>query len=336
MKITSSKSELVRLAPGSLIACVVAIAAEFLSQQYGAPAMLMALMLGMALHFLSEENRCAPGIAFSSRTLLRVGVALLGVRVSADLLLELGWAFILLVIGCVLATIVFGLCCSRVLGRGWRLGLLTGGAVGICGASAAMAISAILPKNQHSERNLIFTVISVTLLSTLAMVLYPLIVEWLDLNSVAAGVFLGASIHDVAQVVGAGFSVSEATAEHATLVKLVRVSLLAPLVLALSFILLAFASRSEPSEPKPPLLPGFIVGFIVLASLNSFDLLGPFFRSVAVDVSSWSLLVAIAAVGMKTAPKRLSEVGGTAIVLLLGETVFIGSIVLLGIMHLSA
>ncbi|MFD2741739.1 YeiH family protein, partial [Sulfitobacter aestuarii] len=176
---------------GFLVSVVVAVAAQFLSDHYGAPAMLMALLLGIAFHFLAEEGPCVKGIAFTSRTVLRIGVALLGARISVELLIGLGPKLIALVVAGVILTILVGLAGARFLGRGWRFGLLTGGAVAICGASAAMAIAAVLPKNEHSERNLIFTVLGVTVLSTLAMIAYPVITQMLDLDDRATGVFLG-------------------------------------------------------------------------------------------------------------------------------------------------
>ena len=182
---------------GFLVAAVVAVAAQFLSDHYGAPAMLMALLLGIAFHFLSEEGACKPGIDFTARTVLRFGVALLGARISVELIVGLGPQLIFVVIAAVILTLLFGLAAARLLGRGWRFGLLTGGSVAICGASAAMAISAVLPKNEHSERNLIFTVLSVTVLSTVAMIAYPILTDTFAFNDEVSGVFLGGTIHDV-------------------------------------------------------------------------------------------------------------------------------------------
>lgn len=220
--------------PGVLVSATVAVAAQHESDRYGAPAMLMALLLGIAFHFLAEEGRCVSGIDLTAKTVLRIGVALLGMRISVDLLAALGAETILLLIGAIAGTILFGLLGARFLGRDWRLALITGGSVAICGASAAMAIASVFPKNQSSERNLIFTVVGVTVLSTIAMVAYPLVVDVFGLDDRAAGIFLAGTIHDVAQVVGAGFSVSQETGETATLVKLIRVTMLAPVVLVYS------------------------------------------------------------------------------------------------------
>lgn len=320
---------------GFLVSLVIAFAAQFLSEHYGAPAMLMALLLGIAFNFLAEEGRCAQGIAFTSRTVLRIGVALLGARISVDLMISLGWQQLAMVLVGVVLTIFFGLLGARFLGRGWRLGLLTGGSVAICGASAAMAIAAVLPKNAHAERNLIFTVLGVTILSTFAMVMYPVITQMLGLDHQATGVFLGATIHDVAQVVGAGFSVSDETGETATTVKLIRVTMLAPLVLVFSLIIRALVTRSEGSSERPPLIPLFVLVFLVFGTLNSFSLIPSALQQFLGDLSRWALLTSIAAVGMKTSLRTLTEVGGQAIVLIVAETVFLAAFVLYGISFIA-
>lgn len=311
----------VRLAPGLLVCATVAIAAQFLSDHYGAPAMLMALLLGMAFHFLAQEGPSANGVAFTSRSVLRFGVALLGARISAELMMDLGAETIALIVLAVVATILFGLLAARLLGRGWRLAVLTGGSVAICGASAAMAIAAVLPRNAQSERNLIFTVVGVTALSTVAMIVYPIVTAAFAMDDREAGIFIGATIHDVAQVVGAGFSISEPAGETATLVKLMRVTLLAPLVLLLSLSLRSLAT--DASGKRPPLAPGFVLGFILLAGLNSLNLIPEVLAVTFVDLSRWALLLGIVAVGMKTSLKSLKDVGAAAIVLIVAETLFI-------------
>ncbi len=321
--------------PGVLVSLVVALAAQFLSEHYGAPAMLMALLLGIAFNFLADEGRCVQGIGLASKTVLQIGVALLGARISVELLIGLGPGLIALVVVGVICTILFGLAGARLLGRGWRLALLTGGAVAICGASAAMAIAAVLPKNEHSERNLIFTVLGVTVLSTLAMIAYPIITEALDLDDLSTGVFLGGTIHDVAQVVGAGFSVSDQTGETATLVKLIRVSMLAPVVLVFSLVIRATGEAATSGTKRPPLVPGFVVAFLIFAGVNSLGVIPQLVAEGLGELSRWMLLVAIAAVGMKTSLRRILEVGGQAITLIVAETVFIAGLILTGIVFLA-
>ena len=190
-----------------------------------------------------------------------------------------------------------------------------------------MALAAVLPRNENSERNLVFTVISVTLLSTVAMVVYPMLMTLLGFDARAAGLFLGGTIHDVAQVVGAGYTMSEETGDVSTVVKLMRVSLLAPVV----FLIALAARRVGATRQRAPLLPGFVVGFLVLAALNSLGLIPQVLADGAGALSRWALLIAIAAVGIKTSLKRMFEVGPGAIALMVAETVFLGVFIVSGL-----
>jgi uncharacterized integral membrane protein (TIGR00698 family) len=308
---------------------VVAAASTFLSQHYGAPVMLFALLLGMAMNFLSAEGPCAPGIAFSGRTLLRVGVALLGLRITAAQVVALGWQPFLLVVLSVALTIGLAMIVARAMGFQPLFGLLTGGATAICGASAALALAAALPAHPQKERATLFTVIGVSALSTLAMVAYPMLARWLGLSEQAAGIFLGATIHDVAQVVGAGYGMSRETGDVATLVKLMRVAMLLP-VIVLAAGLTRARTRAEGGEQRtrPPLLPGFAVAFALLVAINSTGLVPATVQALGSDVSRWMLVAAIAGIGMKTQLKDVAGVGLKPIVLMVGETLFLAALVL--------
>ena len=316
------------------MAAVVAITAQFLAEHYATPAMLLALLLGIALGFLGEEGRTVAGIQFAARDLLRLGVALLGVRISLALIAGLGAPYILLIVAAVALTIGFGLLIGRFMHQDWRFGFLTAGSVAICGASAAVAISAILPRDDRSEERLAFAVMGVTVLSTLAMIAYPIIVSTLGLDDVSAGLFLGGTIHDVAQVVGAGFTISDPAGEAATLIKLFRVALLAPVVL-LAALLIRHIGEADTGATRPPLVPGFVIGFLALATLSSTGVLPQPLIDFVGDLSRWLLLMAIAAVGMKTNLKQVLSLGGAAMALMVLETAFIGCVVLGGVLLLG-
>ncbi|ACM03732.1 Hypothetical Protein RSKD131_3872 [Cereibacter sphaeroides KD131] len=313
-----------RLFRGVFVALLIAGAATFLSDHYGAPAMLMALLLGIALNFLGEESQCAPGIAFASRIILRFGVALLGLRISWQMLAGLGASSVLWIMAAVATTIAVGLLGARLLGRDWRFGMLTGGSVAICGASAAMAISAILPRSEQSDTDLSFTVMAVTLLSTVAMVIYPIFTDAAGMSPADAGLFLGATIHDVAQVVGAGYTVSDETGDVATAVKLLRVACLAPVILLLGLAIGRSGQAAAPGARRPPLLPFFVLAFLLLTTLNSLVEVPPVLVQSAGELSKWMLLTAVAAVGMKTSLRRLAQVGGPAVILVIAETAYLG------------
>ena len=314
--------------PGLLVAGTIALASTWLAQHYTAPVMLFALLFGMAFHFLHEEGRCVAGIEFSSRSVLRVGVGMLGVRITLSQIASLGaWPVATVIVG-VATTIVFGLLLARRLGLSPMFGVLSGGAVAICGASAALAIASVLPRDETKERDTILTVVSVTALSTLAMILYPVFATSIGLDHKQAGVFIGGTIHDVAQVVGAGYTISNETGDIATYVKLLRVAMLLPAVFAIS---LAFARRGGDGEGARPMLPLFLIGFAVLVVINSFGALPQVIISLANDVSRWCLVAAIAALGMKTSFKALFAVGWRPVGLMVAETLWIAMLVLFSV-----
>jgi uncharacterized integral membrane protein (TIGR00698 family) len=317
--------------PGLLVSLVIAAAASFLSEHYGAPVMLFALLLGMAMHFLSTDSRCADGIALASKQVLRIGVALLGMRITLADVQSLGWSTAAIVVAAVVVTILASVGAAKLMGFRGVFGLLTGGATAICGASAALALSAALPQHPLKERATLFTVIGVSALSTLAMIVYPMIARDLGMGDMDAGIFLGGTIHDVAQVVGAGYSISAEAGDTATIVKLLRVAMLLPVILAASLV----TRRLAPGDAgqRPPLLPGFAIAFVALVIANSMNLVPALVQTAGASVARWCLLIAIAAIGMKTRLQELVTVGWRPVLLMIGETVFMAGLVL-GLMRL--
>ncbi|MNP07074.1 hypothetical protein D3C76_990840 [compost metagenome] len=259
--------------------------------------------------------------------MLRIGVALLGMRITLGQIAELGWMPVLLVVTLVVVTISLSVVAARAMGFQRLFGMLTGGATAICGASAALALAASLPNHPQKERATLFTVIGVSVLSTLAMILYPMIARFFELTPVEAGVFLGATIHDVAQVVGAGYSMSTETGDVATVVKLMRVAMLLPVIVVAAMITRR-QGADGPLGKRPPLLPLFAVGFLVLACINSTGWVPVPLQEGVNGLSRWCLVIAIAAIGMKTQLKELAAVGIKPILLMVGETAFLVALVL--------
>lgn len=319
------------LFPGLLACAVVAAAASFLSEHYGAPVMLFALLLGTAMNFLSDEGGpCQAGIEFCARAVLRLGVALLGLRITAAQIADLGFGPVALVVIAVALTIAVSMLAARWLGFQSLFGLLSGGAVAICGASAALALAAALPAHPQKERATLFTVVSVSALSTLAMIVYPMVAQGLGLDARAAGIFLGATIHDVAQVVGAGYGMSQQTGDIATFVKLLRVAMLLPVIVVAVLLSRrqAGAVGKAGTGPRPPLLPWFAVAFALLVGIHSLDVLPRAVVAFGNDASRACLVAAIAAIGMKTRLKDLVTVGFRPVALVVGETLFLALLVL--------
>jgi uncharacterized integral membrane protein (TIGR00698 family) len=316
--------------PGVLVALTIGLASTFLSDHYGAPVMLFALLIGMSFHFLHEEGRCVSGIEFASRTILRLGVALLGARITFDQIASLGVGPVLMVMVGVTTTILVGLFLARALGLSSVFGVLSGGAVAICGVAAALAIASVLPRNKESERDTILTVVSVTALSTIAMIAYPMLIGAIGLDHKHAGIFLGGTIHDVAQVVGAGYMISPETGDIATYVKMLRVAMLLPVVLTIAFVVSRYNEVGETRSAN--LLPTFLVGFVLLVAVNSTGVLPKDLTQGLNDVSRWCLVTAISALGMKTSFKKLIEVGWRPVGLMIVETGWIAALVFTAVM----
>lgn len=315
--------------PGLLASLVIAAAAAFLADHYAGPVMLFALLLGMAMNFLSDVDRCKAGINFASRTVLRLGVAMLGFRITLWEIAGLGWQPVALVVAVVTLTIVASIWAAKAMGFKPEFGLLSGGATAICGASAAMAISAALPPHERKERATGFTIIGVSTLSTIAMILYPAISKLFGFDDHHAGVFIGATVHDVAQVVGAGYAISPEAGDTATVVKLMRVAMLLPVIVCIGLWARSHGGHGE--GERPPLLPWFVTAFAALVVLNSLVPVPEFVREAGNAGSRWCLVAAIAALGVKTHFREIVDIGWKPVALMVLETIFIAGLALLAL-----
>lgn len=323
---------------GAAICLLIALAATFVSEHYGGPQLLYALLLGLAFHFLVESPQIKLGVDFCARTVLRLGVALLGARITITQVTKLGAESAAMIVCAVVFTILLGTGLARLLRRPVDEGLLSGAAVGICGASAALAVSSVLPATKENDRFTLMTVVGVTLLSTVAMVLYPFGLKLLELPAEQSGIFLGGTIHDVAQVVAAGMLLGQDTGDTATVVKLFRVMLLMPAVLCISLFIRSRQSHTVVAgkqKNRVPLVPGFLVGFAVLMVLASAGVISPGMTDAASAASRWLLVLAIAAAGVKTSFQDLAKLGWQPVVMLVVETMFIAVLVLGGILGFS-
>lgn len=323
-----SSAALRGVGPGLLASALVAGAAGIAATLTSGPIMLFALLLGIAVNFLGRIEHFNPGISFTSKFVLRLGVALLGLKITLGDVAALGTAPLLLVLAAITLTILASTAAARFMGFDPRFGVLSGGATAICGASAAMALSAALPNHPMKERATLYTVVGVSTLSTAAMLLYPAISRLLGFDDQQSGIFIGAAIHDVAQVVGAGYAVSPEAGDTATIVKLARVAMLLPVILAVGLL-----SRSSdlPKHDRPPLLPWFATVFAGLVIFQSVVPIEGWIRDVGNGASRFCLVASIAALGMKTRFSDIMDAGWRPVVLMILETAFIAGIALLAI-----
>jgi uncharacterized integral membrane protein (TIGR00698 family) len=282
--------------PGLMMTLVAALAAAWISDHYGAPKMLMGLLIGLAFNFANGDARLHPGLGFASKTLLRWGIVIAGLQVTLAQIVGLGWAGFASILATVGIVMLAGVIAARMMGLSSAFGTLAGGAVAICGASAALALSSVLGEKRSSQAQLTLVLVTVSAASAVAMSLYPILAQSLGLNGVQAGWFVGASIHDVAQALGAGYSISNEAGETATIVKLTRVAMLAPVLM-----MVAMAFPAEKGQSKAPIaVPWFVVGFFALGAANSMIAVPVEITDAARSATSWLLLLAVTATGIRS------------------------------------
>jgi len=180
----------------------------------------------------------------------------------------------------------------------------------------------VLPQTKENERFTLLVVVGVTVLSTIAMVIYPFALDLMKLNAQVSGIFIGATIHDVAQVVAAGMLLGPEAGDTATIVKLFRVILLMPIV-----VLIVIVSRNQKNtnlpEKQQPLVPTFLVFFVVFVLLSSMGIIPTYLSNFATETSRSLLVIAIVAAGIKTSFEDLLKLGWQPVVMLVTETLFI-------------
>jgi uncharacterized integral membrane protein (TIGR00698 family) len=324
-----------RLAPGTALAGAVAVAAmaaaPLVATVLPIPAMVIALLLGIALNGVASQKAFEPGLAWCVKKLLRIAIGLLGIRIALGDIVGLGLAVALLVVAAMVLTVAAGLWLARFFQLDLGYGALAGAATAVCGASATLATATVVPSYPQKGADVTFTVVAANAVSTLVMVAYPPLCLLLGLDAQTTGIMLGATIHDMAQVVGAGYAVSEPVGNTAVIVKLFRVFLLLPVVLGIGWWFLR--ERGVAGEAKVP-VPVFALAFLALCLVNSvapnLPGLAPVYapvKTVLVTASSWGLLVAIAALGLGTSPTAILRIGWRHIAVFTGTTLVILSIV---------
>ncbi|MBU1375646.1 MAG: putative sulfate exporter family transporter [Alphaproteobacteria bacterium] len=302
--------------PGLAVTVLATLAAAYVSDHYGAPLTLMCLLFGLALNFLGTDARLAPGLTLASRTLLRWGIVFVAARVTLTQIAELGPIALLAVVVIVGVTLAVGVLAARTLGFTAAFGALCGGAVAICGASAAMAFASLLGERRASQAQLTLVLVGISAMSAVAMTLYPILAHHFGFDDLQAGFMLGASIHDVAQTLGAGYAFSPAAGETATIVKLARVALLAPAMLAVA----VFIPREPGAKISSFVMPWFVVGFFGLAGVNSLGVIPAAAADASVQASTALLACAVTATGVRSNMQSLTQEGLRPMLVIIAAT----------------
>ena len=304
-----------RLAPGIVAAALATVAAVVIQKQVPQlSTLIIAVVIGIAIGNAGERtDRLRPGLTFVAKRLLRVGVALLGIRLSLGQVFDLGAPALLLVVGTVTATFFGTQALGRRLGLSHGLSLLIATGYSICGASA---IAAMESTAEADDEEVALAIGLVTLAGTAAMFVLPPLASLLGLSPAEFGAWTGASVHDVAQVVAAASTGGAEVLAIAVVVKLTRVVLLAPIVAGTNMVKARRRSDDDVDETatKPPLMPMFVVIFLIFMVVRSIGVV----PDRVVDDASWltNILLTTALVGLGAGVRfdRLRKLGAAPVV----------------------
>lgn len=319
---TSTRPGPLAVLPGVLLAAMIAGAAYSLRGLPGLGVlspMILAVIIGMIFsNAVGKPVRAKTGIAFSQRSVLRFAIVLLGFQLTIGQVLSIGGPGLGIVAISLVATFLFTLALARFLGIERGLAELIAAGTSICGASAIVATNAVTGAR---DEDVAYAVASITLFGTIAMLVFPILAPMLDLDQHAFGLWAGAAIHEVAQVIGASFQNGAQSGEVGTIAKLARVAMLAPMLLAFGFFIRRRGSGHSSAAP----FPWFVLGFVAIATLNSVVEIPSDVRSSINHVTTLLLSIGLAALGLQADISEIRSRGLRPLILALSASLFIAS-----------
>ncbi|HLR91583.1 MAG TPA: YeiH family protein [Atopostipes sp.] len=313
------------LLPGILVAFLIAIAARFLEGILPVDfigASVIALFIGILWNAFQPINQTSleEGVTFTSKRGLKLAIILLGASLNLATVFEVGQITLIVLVFTLLTAFGGGYLLGKALGLDWRLSGLIASGTAICGGSAIAAVSPIVDAEDHQ----ISYAMSYTFIFDMFMIiLFPLIGTLLNMSDMAFGLWAGTAVNDTSSVLAAGYAFSEAAGDFATMVKLTRTLFIIPTVILFSLIQIrktranAASTNNGQSEMNMDLksvFPWFILGFLAMTLLNSIGLIPVELSSLAKDISKFLMVVALAAVGLKTDLGKMKQTGARPLI----------------------
>ena len=324
--------------PGLALTGAVAAAAFWLHDLPGLTffsPMILAILIGIVFHnVVGTPALATPGVKFSLRRILRLAIILLGLQLTAQQVAAVGLTGGAIVVSTLIATFLFTSWAGRVIGVDRKLSQLIAAGTSICGASAVIATNTV---TRASDEDVAYAVACVTVFGSLGMFLYPLFPGMLHLSAHAYGLWAGSSIHEIAQVVAAAYQDGHQAGDFATIAKLTRVMMLAPVVVSLGLMARLGIGKADGASLKDrgnavP-LPWFVLGFIALVGVNSLIAIPAQPKAVIVTATTFLLSVSLAAMGLETDIAKLRHKGFRPLLLGFAASAFI-SLFSLTLIHL--
>lgn len=318
----------IHIAHGVLFVALFACAAFYISgfqalQYLSLSPLIIGIILGMVYGNTLKKNmpeEWLPGINFSSKKLLRLAIILYGFRLTFQNVISVGLSAIVVDVIIIAGTLALGLLLGKLLKIDKEISLLTSTGSAICGAAAILGMEPVLNNKPHKTAIAVSTVV---IFGTIAMFLYPILYQngVLNLSPEQWGLYTGATIHEVAHVVGAGNAMSENISEVAIIVKMIRVIFLAP-VLLICALIISRQGKQKQAEGSPAsgmkiTIPWFAFGFIAVIGFNSLNLLPQSVVDGINYIDTFLLTMAMTALGMETHLKKFKEAGAKPFILAL-------------------
>jgi len=300
--------------PTFVVLPIISLLAIIISQlpqvaNIGLSALPLSILLGIVYGQFSTAKLSTSSLNFScfcKQKLLRLGIVLFGFNLSFQQIIAVGWQAVLIDVIIIIIIFVVGTYVGiKFLKLPRNVAILTSVGSAICGAAAILATEAMLKPRQQDVTIAIATVV---LFGTTAMFIYPLLFQFVDMSENNYGIYIGSTVHEVAQAVAAGQSISNESMQSAVVVKLIRVMLLAPFILILSTLLCHFDKTSR-AENQVIIIPWFVFGFVGTAAINSLVVLPESITQMFNVLSQFLLAMAMAAIGAQTQWKTIKSAG---------------------------
>lgn len=305
-------SWIIRLLPGLLLTSALAAGATLLgrlSYGSGASPLMIAVLFGVLFRFMfGAPTRTRPGVQFAQKQLLRIAIILLGLQLTLDQVAGVGGLLLTLIVTVVSATFVFTCWVGKWLKVDLGLTRLIAAGTSICGISAIVATNTVVDAR---DEDVAYAIATATVFGSVSIFLYPIIAAGLLMASIPYAAWVGLSVHEVAQVIAAGYAYDDRSGEFAVIVKLSRVLALAPLVLTIGWLWRTDNSRDlrDSGILRSIPIPFFVFGFVAMIALNSLGLIAPGPKSIMTFVSAFLFAMALAALGLETDLRKLKEKG---------------------------
>lgn len=302
---------------GLILAAFIALLSLFLAdttliKQYGLSALTIAIVIGIFIGntiFPAISSSTISGVDFSKSRLLRIGIVLYGFRITFQQITDVGWSGMAIDIVMLTSTFFLAIWAGvQVFRLDRETSTLIGAGSAICGAAAVLATEHVIRAQAHKVSVAVATVV---IFGTISMFLYPVLFPYLGISEHSYGVYVGSTVHEVAQVVAAGRAINEPTAETAVIVKMLRVMMLAPFLMILSTLYKKSPENSQHSNTKKlnSSFPWFAVFFILISIFNSFELLPQNVINVIITLDTLIMAMAMAALGLRTHFSAFKQAG---------------------------